>query len=260
MKPVLLRIFALGFGLTNAGLTISGEFELLLGECHRHYENSDFEAAERVAEKLADVADPDHPIQRCWACGWKSRIELKQGDIQQAEREHRNLLATIKANVPNFQKERETLQQDWAAGNASPLWLVMPLVAALEGEIALVTAKKHLEAVGAAHARERKDLAAREAKALKDESKRAETCFREALAIQKSLDIQLEELVAECYEGLGEAHELRSETEIAIAYFREAVDVYEGVEQRWGHARQLQRRIESLEKSLGEDTKPPGGR
>ncbi len=86
MKRVLLRLFALGLGLTNAGRTNSGEFELLLEECHRHYENSDFEAAELVAEKLADVADPDHPIQRCWACGWKSRIELKQGDIQQAER------------------------------------------------------------------------------------------------------------------------------------------------------------------------------
>ena len=86
MKPVLLRIFALGVALATAVSTKADEFEVLLEECEHRYENSDYETAELVAEKMADVADPDHPIQRCWACGWKSRIELKQGDTQQAER------------------------------------------------------------------------------------------------------------------------------------------------------------------------------
>jgi hypothetical protein len=67
------------------------------------------------------------------------------------------------------------------------------------------------------------------------------------------------ELVAECYEGLGEAHVLRAENVVAITYYRRAVDLYQGIEKRWGRARQLERRIEQLEKSLAEDAERPAG-
>jgi len=314
---IIVRFLCVGLLAFAPLATINGdEFELLLEECHRQYEQDNLAAAASIAAKLSAVADANDPIQICWAFGWKSRIELKQGDIQQAAQHHHDLMVRLKAEVNDFQQKRQTLAQDWLAGTASPFWIVMPLVEALEGEIAIAAAKEQIGARAAARAAKRHDRAARANEALQAESRRAEDRFREAIAIEeivktppprwltvlcphcgfenrvqdeppqlpqavfpcnrcgrgmifnrpprppaaaKPAENKRGELVAECYEGLGEAHELRAENVVAIAYYRKAVDLYQGIEKRWGRARQLERRIEQLEKSLAEDAERPAG-
>lgn len=307
------RLLVLGAVLFATAFAGASEFEVLLEECHRQYEQDNFAAAASIAAKLSEVADANDPLQVCWAFGWKSRIELKLGDIQQAEQHHRDAMARLKTEFDDFHRERQTLRQDWLAGEASPLWVVMPLIYALEGEIAIATAKTQLAAIATARAAQRPDRETRAAEALQTESQRAESRFREAIAIEKIVAIhpprrltvvcpncgfqnrfpggtlqppqavarcnrcnrgmifnppprqsaavkpaenKRDEFVAECYEGLGEAHELRAENIVAIAYYRKAVDLYQGIEQRWGRARQLERRIKQLEKSLAEDAGP----